>query len=97
LKVHARGMLLIPLRDWRFEIGDSPNTMPFVRIPLCAGSREFRRPFGLCLPDDARDDERAFSARFRVITEHDAEGLIDYDPDYLDVHRTGGILFIQVT
>ena len=23
-------------------------------------------------------------------------GLI-YDPDYLDVHRTGGILFIQVT
>ena len=71
----ARHAVLRPLRDWRFEIGDSPNTMPFVRIPVCAGSREFRRPFGLCLPDDARNTERAFSDRFRVITEHDAKGI----------------------
>ena len=34
--------------------------------------------------------------RFQVITEHDAEGLI-YDPSYLDVHRTDGVIFIQVT
>jgi phenylpyruvate tautomerase PptA (4-oxalocrotonate tautomerase family) len=34
--------------------------------------------------------------RFQVITEHPAEGLV-YDPSYLDVERTDGIVFVQIT
>jgi len=33
---------------------------------------------------------------FQIITEHEANGLI-YDPDYLDIHRSNGIIIIQVT
>lgn len=33
---------------------------------------------------------------FQIITEHDADGLI-YDPDYLGIHRTDAIVFIQIT
>ena len=33
---------------------------------------------------------------FQVITEHDKAGLI-YDPGYLDIQRTDGIVFIQIT
>ena len=34
--------------------------------------------------------------RFQVITEHDAAGLI-YDPSYLGISRTDGVVFIQIT
>jgi phenylpyruvate tautomerase PptA (4-oxalocrotonate tautomerase family) len=33
---------------------------------------------------------------FQIITEHDKNGLI-YDPDYLNIHRTDGIVVIQIT
>lgn len=33
---------------------------------------------------------------FQVITEHAPEGLV-YDPSYLDIHRTDGIVLIQIT
>jgi phenylpyruvate tautomerase PptA (4-oxalocrotonate tautomerase family) len=33
---------------------------------------------------------------FQIVTEHDAEGLI-YDPTYLDIPRTDGIVLIQIT
>jgi len=33
---------------------------------------------------------------FQIITEHEANGLI-YDPDYLGIHRSNGIIIIQVT
>ncbi len=33
---------------------------------------------------------------FQVITEHDSQNLI-YDPSYLDIPRTDGIIFIQIT
>jgi phenylpyruvate tautomerase PptA (4-oxalocrotonate tautomerase family) len=34
--------------------------------------------------------------RFQVITEHDGRGLI-YDPGYLDIRRSDGIVIIQIT
>ncbi|HEY6241532.1 MAG TPA: tautomerase family protein [Burkholderiales bacterium] len=34
--------------------------------------------------------------RFQVITEHDKAGLV-YNPDYLGIHRSDGILMIQIT
>jgi len=36
------------------------------------------------------------SDNFQIITEHEANGLI-YDPDYLGIHRSNGIIVIQVT
>jgi len=33
---------------------------------------------------------------FQIITEHEANGLI-YDPDYLGIHRSNGIIIIQIT
>jgi len=35
------------------------------------------------------------SDNFQIITEHEADGLI-YDPDYLGIHRSSGIIIIQV-
>jgi phenylpyruvate tautomerase PptA (4-oxalocrotonate tautomerase family) len=34
--------------------------------------------------------------RFQVITDHPADGLL-YDPSYLGINRTDGIVFIQIT
>jgi phenylpyruvate tautomerase PptA (4-oxalocrotonate tautomerase family) len=33
---------------------------------------------------------------FQIITEHDSNGLI-YDPSYLDISRSDGIIIIQIT
>lgn len=71
--------------------------MPFVRISL-KGSRseKERQSIGDCvhramvnaigIPEDDR---------FQVITEHGAD--LVYDPDYLNIHRTDGIVMIQIT
>ena len=34
--------------------------------------------------------------RFQVITEHPPEGLV-YDPHYLGVQRSDGVVFVQIT
>jgi 4-oxalocrotonate tautomerase len=34
--------------------------------------------------------------RFQIITEHEKKDLI-YDPSYLDIPRTNGVIFIQIT
>jgi 4-oxalocrotonate tautomerase len=71
--------------------------MPFVRISLNnASSEDFAARVGDCVHEamvDAigipEDD------RFQVITEH-ADGLV-YDPSFLDIERTDGIVMIQIT
>ena len=72
--------------------------MPLVRIDLRAGhSPAVRQALGDAVhqamvetigvpPDD----------RFQVITEHPPEGLV-YDPGYLGISRTGGVVFVQIT
>ncbi|HEX6105053.1 MAG TPA: tautomerase family protein [Gemmatimonadales bacterium] len=72
--------------------------MPLVRIDLRAGhSPAVRQGVGDAVhqamvetlgipPDD----------RFQVITEHPAEGLV-YDPRYLGIERSDGVVFIQIT
>ena len=71
--------------------------MPFVRTSL-KGSRseKERQSIGDCvhramvkamgIPEDDR---------FQVITEHGAD--LVYDPDYLNIHPTDGIVMIQIT
>ncbi|HEY3304755.1 MAG TPA: tautomerase family protein [Candidatus Binatia bacterium] len=72
--------------------------MPLVRISLMKGKPE---GFGKKVSDaiyrtmvetinvPAKDN-------FQVITEHDKDSLI-YDTSYLDIRRTDGIVFIQIT
>ncbi len=72
--------------------------MPFVRISLRKGtSSEYRKAVAdgvhramveaIAIPPDDR---------FQVITEHPPEGLI-YDPQYLGVHRSDRVVFVQIT
>ena len=71
--------------------------MPFVRISL-KGSRseKERQNVGDCVhramvkPIGIPEGDR-----FQVITERGAE--LVYDPDYLNIHRTDGIVMIQIT
>ncbi len=72
--------------------------MPLVRISLRSGqSPDFKQRLGDCI-------YRAMVAtmsvpandRFQIISEHDPAGLI-YDSQYLGIHRTDGIIVIQVT
>jgi 4-oxalocrotonate tautomerase len=72
--------------------------MPLVRISLRQGqTSEFKREVG-----DAVHQALVETAnvppldRFQIITEHDADGLI-FDPEYLGIARTDGILIIQIT
>ena len=72
--------------------------MPLVRISLRQGTTpEYRKALGdgvhramieaLAIPPDDH---------FQVITEHPPEGLI-YDPQYLGVHRSDKVVFVQIT
>jgi 4-oxalocrotonate tautomerase len=72
--------------------------MPFVRIALRQGTLpEYRKALAdgvhramveaIAIPPDDR---------FQVITEHPPEALI-YDPQYLSVHRSDRIVFVQIT
>ena len=71
--------------------------MPFVRISL-KGSRSEKERQGIadCIH---RAMVKAIGIpegdRFQVITEHGAD--LVYDPDYLNIHRTDGIVMIQIT
>lgn len=89
---------------WRSSVSrvtmmaEENHAMPLVRIDLRSGQTpEFRRAVGdavyramIEIAGVPRDD------RFEVITEHDDSGLI-YDPSYLGVNRSHGVLLIQIT
>ncbi len=72
--------------------------MPLVRIALRKGCPAgFGRQIGAVV-HQAMVDTINVPARdqFQIITEHDADGLV-YDPTYLDIQRTDGIVLIQIT
>jgi 4-oxalocrotonate tautomerase len=71
--------------------------MPFVRISLRGDRSEKER---LSIGDSVhRAMVKAIGIpegdRFQVITEHGAD--LVYDPDYLNIKRTDGIIIIQIT
>src|SRR5258707_3783305 len=71
--------------------------MPFVRISLKDNrSEKERQSIGDCVH---RAMVKAIGIpegdRFQVITEHGADLI--YDPDYLNIHRTDGIIIIKIT
>jgi len=72
--------------------------MPLVQIHLMRGkSAEFRRKLGEIVYQTMMDTINVPPKdNFRILTEHDENSLI-YDPDYLDIQRTEGIVMIQIT
>ena len=72
--------------------------MPLVQIHLMQGkSTEFRRRVGELIYQTMVDTINVPPKdNFHIITEHDNHSLI-YDPEYLNVHRTDGIVIIQIT
>ena len=72
--------------------------MPFVRISLRQGKPASHR--GAIADGVHRAMVETIKVppldRFQVVTEYDQAGLI-YDPSYLDIPRTDGIVFVQIT
>jgi phenylpyruvate tautomerase PptA (4-oxalocrotonate tautomerase family) len=72
--------------------------MPLVRIALRKGTKpEFRRAIAdsihRAMVETIKIPEQD---RFQIITEHEPDGLI-YDPSYLGISRSDGVLLIQIT
>ena len=72
--------------------------MPLVRISLMKGNPEgFGKKVGEVVYRTMVDTINVPAKdHFQVITEHDKNTLI-YDPSYLDIQRTDGVIFIQIT
>lgn len=71
--------------------------MPFVRIDLRGGkTAEYRSKIGDMVYQAMLETvQMPEHDRFQVITEHLRDGLI-YDPSYLGIDRTDGVVFIQI-
>lgn len=72
--------------------------MPLVRIDLLTGkSADYRKQLGQIVYRAMLDTlNMPKDDRFQIITEHPAEGL-QFDRDYLGVHRTDDCVFLQIT
>lgn len=72
--------------------------MPLVRISLMQGKPEgFGKKIGEIVYRTMVDIIKVpLKDHFQVITEHDRNGLI-YDASYLDIQRSDGVIFIQIT
>ncbi len=71
--------------------------MPLVRISLMKGKQEgFGKKVGDAVYRTMMETINVPAKdNFQIITEHDKNALI-YDPSYLGIPRTDGIIFIQV-
>lgn len=72
--------------------------MPLVRISLMKGKPAgFGKKVGEIVYRTMVDTVNVPSKdNFQIITEHDPNALI-YDPSYLDIRRTDGMVIIQIT
>ena len=72
--------------------------MPLVRISLMKGKpEEFGQKVGEIVYQAMVDTINVpVKDHFQIITDHDSNTLI-YDPAYLDIQRTHGIIVIQIT
>ena len=71
--------------------------MPLVRIALRQGKPGFGAKIGEVIYRKMQETLNVpVKDNFQIITEHPADGLI-YDPSYLDIQRTDGIVIIQIT
>jgi 4-oxalocrotonate tautomerase len=72
--------------------------MPFVRIELRKGrTAEQRRAISDAVHSAMVEAIKVPPLdRFQVVTEHEADGFV-YDPTYLDIQRTDGLVIVQIT
>lgn len=72
--------------------------MPLVNIHLLQGtSIDFRRRVGEIVYQTMVDTINVPARdNFQIIREHDRNSLV-YDPEYLNIRRTDGIVIIQIT
>jgi 4-oxalocrotonate tautomerase len=72
--------------------------MPLVQIHLMQGKPvEFRRRVGEIVYQTMIDTINVPPKdNFQIITEYDKDSLV-YDPEYLNIQRTDGIILIQIT
>jgi 4-oxalocrotonate tautomerase len=72
--------------------------MPLVRIALRKGTTpEFRRALSNSIHRAMVETiQIPEEDKFQVITEHDYSGLI-YDPSYLGISRSEGVIIVQIT
>jgi len=72
--------------------------MPLVRISFMKGKPEgFGKKVGDVVYRTMTETINVPAKdNFQIITEHDNDDLI-YDPSYLDIERTDGLIFIQIT
>ena len=72
--------------------------MPLVNIHLMQGkSAAFRRTLGQIVYQTMTETINVPPKdNFQLMTEHDQAGLV-YDPEYLNIPRTDGIVIIQIT
>jgi 4-oxalocrotonate tautomerase len=71
--------------------------MPFVRIDLRKGrTAEQRRAISSAVHEAMVETIQIPPLdRFQIIAEHDEEDFV-YDPSYLDISRSDGLVFIQI-
>ena len=71
--------------------------MPLVRISLIQGKPGLGRKIGDAVYRTMMETINVPAKdNFQIITEHDKNGLV-YDSDYLDIRRSDGVIFIQIT
>ena len=72
--------------------------MPLVRIALRSGTSDvFRKAIGDAIHRAMVETIKIPEAdKFQIFSEHDDTGLV-YDPSYLGIARTDGILIVQIT
>jgi len=71
--------------------------MPLVRISLMQGEPGLGRKIGDAVYRTMMETINVPAKdNFQIITEHDKNGLV-YDSDYLDIRRSDGVIFIQIT
>ena len=71
--------------------------MPIVRISLMQGKPGLGRKVGEIVYRTMMETINVPAKdNFQIITEHDKNCLF-YDPDYLDIRRGDGVIFLQIT
>lgn len=71
--------------------------MPLVRISLMKGKPGLGKKVGEVIYRAMVDTINVPAKdNFQIVTEHDKDTLI-YDPSYLDISRTDGVIVIQIT
>jgi 4-oxalocrotonate tautomerase len=88
----------MPMHHRVFGFFRKEGAMPLVRVSFIKGRSDgFGEKIGDIVHRSMVETMNVPALdRFQIITEHEKKDLI-YDPNYLDIPRTNGVIFIQIT